>query len=293
MKRIYFITLCIMAVTFLSSCCKDKHEDNGLAVSLDMQNSPNDSISDIYLWAFDANSVLVAQYHYASTRELGLAVLPLPAGSYKIVAATNIVKPFSFDSKIGTTKLDDFLILLNNASASPSHAHYGVQSVTTEPDCLTRTSILMNRVLAEVRFVIKNVPPEVVSAHAMILNTSKGFYPGISKLSGDTAVADLGKIMPVNGTLSFQPARIMPVVEPPTRADGQDGLKTMLQVDVVYSNGGAIQFLAVSPVIKNGGIYDISVLYSIFRPGIKVGISSINGWSASEPINGEILNPDN
>ena len=55
---------------------------------------------------------------------------------------------------------------------------------------------------------------------------------------------------------------------------------------------GISTFNAEAPAMENGGTYTPEVVFDIFRPGITVTITEINGWIKGETTEGEILNPN-
>ena len=273
--------------------CRKNDGDPERGAVLTLTELKNDPVSDIRLWVYDNNGKLVNEYSYRSYTELADALLPLPAGEYTFVVATNIVEPFKVQkSTTATTDLENLYIKLNDASSSPAHAHYGVEKATIAADDVTRVPLRLNRVMAEMGFMIKNIPAEVVKATLQITNVAEGFYPGIGKLSAQTAVASLGEQTSQGGTLTFPAKRIMPVVTPAVRS-GETELKTLLQLTVTYTTGATLTFDLEAPATQNGGSYTPEIEYSILRQGITIEVDAINGWVELLPVNGEILNPNN
>lgn len=292
-KTILTIGVALAMLLGLSACDKDAHKnENGLVVNIVMPG--DDAVSDIRLWVYQSDGLLVDEYHYADNNELSSALFPLASGEYVLITANNFVAPFSTDQAIGNgvKPYEGLAFTLNDTSASPAHAHYGVQRVTVVGDGITHTEVAMNRILAELQFTIKGVPAEVVKAEAKITNVAKSFLPYSGQLNPYTDVADLGSVTPVDGVISFPMKRLMPVVKAHSRA-GTDAVQTLLQFTFQYDDGKAITFNAETSAIENGGTYTPEVVFDVFRPDMTVTITDINGWAEGEMNEGEILNPNN
>ena len=281
-----FWLVCIAAF-LLASCHKDNHEDQqGLTVSLTIPG--NDAVSDVHLWVFDSGKVLRYEYSFKSTAAMAGQLLPLPIGEYTIVAGTNLTAPFSYETIIGTTRMDELLIVLTDAKASPAHAHYGVQAVSLTDNTLTQAVVKMNRALAELQFSIRNVPAEVVSVEAEVLNCAKGFYPATGRFTEETAQVDMGKQTPMNGDVTFPLLRVMPVVEPtPMRAAKET--KTHIRFIFTFSDGKSTEVEVIAPVMQNGGSYSPEVEYETLKDKVTVDITSIPDWVDDSMGSGEAV----
>lgn len=268
--------LAYIAAFLLASCHKDNHEaPQGLTVSLTMQG--NDAINDVHLWVFDSNEVLRNEYSFKSTIAITTEILPLPTGKYTVVAGTNLIAPFSYQTTIGTTPADELLVWLTDAKASPVHAHYGVQSVTITDNSLTQAEVKITRILAELQFSIRNVPAEVVSVEAEVLNSAHGFYPAMDKLTAETAQVDMGKQTPANGDVNFPLLRVMPVVgTTPMRA--AEETKTHIRFIFTFSDGKSTEVEVIAPLMQNGGSYSPEVEYETLKDKITVDITGISNW---------------
>lgn len=293
LKSLYIIGVTIGMLSALTSCDKDAHEgENGLAVSLSMPNK--DAVNDIRLWVYQSDGAPIDEYHYATASELSSTLLPLPAGDYVLISATNLVTPFSTNMAIGNgvRPYEGLTFRLDDASASPAHAHYGAQAVKVGGDGITHAEVAMSRILAELQFTVKGVPANVVKAEAKVVNTAKAFLPYSGQLIPYTDMADLGSTVPENGVISFPLKRLMPVVNEQARAGGGESTKTLLQFTFYYADGSTVTCRAEAPAMENGGTYTPEVVFDIFRPGIIVTITEINGWIKGETTEGEILNPN-
>lgn len=268
--------LACITILALTSCSKDSHEEKqGLAVSFTMPN--DDAIDDIHLWIFNSNDVLEDEYSFKSAAAMASKLLPLAAGKHMIVAGINLTAPFSYSTTIGSTKIDELLVLLTDAKASPSHAHYGIQTANVKDNGITQVEVKMTRVLAELQFSIHNVPAEVVSVEAEVLNCAKGFYPGTGKMTAETAQVDMGKQTPVNGDVNFPLLRVMPVVEPtPMRA--AEETKTHIRFIFTFTDGKSTEVEVIAPIMQNGGTYTPEVEYETLKEKVTVDITGIPDW---------------
>lgn len=289
MKYTLYILVISLFVT-IAGCNKESHDTECGAVPA-LTEQKNDAVNDIHLWVYDHNGKEMSQHSYSSYTEVAATLLPLPAGEYTFVVATNLTEPFKVQKgTAAATDLENLYVKLNGPSASPAHAHYAVQHTTVSAEGITRVPLAMNRVMTEMGFTIKNVPAEVVKATLQITNAAEGFYPGIRKLSPQTALVSLGEQYPADGVLSFPMKQIMPVIMPMNRS-GEATPKTLLQLTLTYITGDTHIFDLEAPATQNGNTYMPEIEYSILRLGVTIEINAINGWVELPPISGEVLNP--
>lgn len=281
-----FWLACITILT-LTSCCKDSHEEKqGLAVSFTMSN--DDAVNDIHLWLFNSNKVLEDEYNFNSTTAMASKLFPLEAGEHTVVAGINLTAPFSYSTAIGITKMDELLVLLTNAKASPFHAHYGIQAVNVKDNSIIQAEIKMIRVLAELQFSIRNVPVEVVSVEAEVVNCARGFYPATGRLTEEMAQVDMGKQTPVGGDVNFPLLRVMPVVET-TSVRAVEETKTHIRFIFTFNDGKSTEVEVIAPIMKNGGSYTPEVEYDTLKDKVTVDITSIPDWVDDSMGSGEAV----
>lgn len=284
-KLLLIIGLC--SVLGFAGCDRNAHkDDNGLVIALSMPVS--DPIEDIRVWLFDSREVLIGTFDYVNASALALARHEVETGDYTVVVATNVKEPFTTNFTGSKTPLQNLLIGLSDASASPVHLHYGLKKTTVKAEGLTLAMVDMSRAMAELQFTITNVPAEIVDAQIEVINTACGFYPAKGLLTQEIQVADLGRVAPQNRQITFPLKRIMPTANNGSESETQ----TQLRVTFRYQNGGTLKFYATAPAMVNGGIYTPRIDYVSFRPGLELQITQINGWIEQPAINGEILNPD-
>lgn len=298
LKNTLYIIMCMSGMLF-TACDKDAHKDEkGVTVSLSLPGE--DAVNDTRLWVYQSDGLLLKEYHDTNPQELSLE--PLAPGDYVLIAATNLVAPFSTNQAMadGAKPYEGLAFQLDEPSASPAHAHYGVQTLQVDADGMAHAEVKMSRILAEMQFTIKGVPAEVTEVEANVTNVAKGFLPYSRQLLPATDVAHLGKVSPQNGVISFPLKRLMPVVmpvvkpveKPQTRtADAPLTVTTLLQFTFRYTDGNTITFDAEAPAVENGGAYTPEVKYEQFRPGVTLQINAINGWVELPAIHGDLLNP--
>lgn len=281
--------VCILFAATIHSC-KDNHDmEAGLALTLSLLQQ--DETDDITLWAFDGQDVLREHKSYVSAKEVAASLIQIPEGKYTLVGATNLKESFMHNAVVGTTRLEELLVVISNASASPTHIHYGVATADVKQSGITYASMALGRSMAELSFEIVNVPAEVVSVKLEVLNSSKGFYPATSRLHPETTTVDFGQVAVTDRKVVFPLKRLMPTVATVTRADND--LKAELRMTLNYIDGNSLTFELETPVLQNGGTYTPKIEYNTLRPGMVIEINTINGWIELLSIQGEILNPDN
>lgn len=291
-----YIIMCLSGIILFTACDKDAHKDEkGVTISLSL--SGEDVVNDTRLWVYQPDGLLLKEYHDTNPQELSLE--PLAPGDYVLIAATNLVVPFSTDQAIaeGVKPYEGLLFQLDEPSASPAHAHYGVQTLRVNGDGIAHAEVKMSRILAELQFTIKGVPAEVIEVEASVTNAAKGFLPYNRQLLPATDVVNLSKVSPKNGVISFPLTRLMPVVKPVLKqqahtADAPTTVTTFLQFTFRYADGNTITFDAEAPAMENGGTYTPEIKYEQFRPGVTLQINAINGWVELPNIHGDILNPN-
>lgn len=293
-KNTLYIIMCLSAMLF-TACDKDAHKDEkGVTVNLSLPGE--DAVSDTRLWVYRPDGLLLKGYHDTNPKVLYLE--PLAPGDYVLIAATNLVAPFSTGQVIadGVKSHEGLMFQLDEPSASPAHAHYGVQTLQVSADGIAHAEVKMSRILAEIQFTIKSVPAEVTEVEANVTNVAKGFLPYSRQLLPATHVASLGKGSPLNGVISFPLKRLMPVVKPVVERQTRTGdapttVTTLLQFSFRYADGNTITFDAEAPALENGGTYTPEIKYEQFRPGVTLQINAINGWVELPDIHGDLLNP--
>src|SRR5574344_860060 len=127
MNKFFCLMASVLALS-LSGCDKDQ-EEHGLALSILMPEE--DTSGEIRTWIYKEDGALVKDTTFATPLELTSTLIDLAAGKYEIIAANNLTAPFSTDQVIanGTLPYERPLFRLDDAAASPAHAHYGVQTV--------------------------------------------------------------------------------------------------------------------------------------------------------------------
>lgn len=282
--------LYILLLFFVVSCIhKYPHEEDESGMHVEWQSVHPEELTDIRLWVFDSNELLKETYVFATLDDARSVCLAIPSEQMTLVAATCPSSSYSVTAKTGETTLAALLVALNDASSNPPHIQSGMTKVNagTSEACIT-----LVRVLSELRFTIKNVPPEVVKIEVKVLNCARGFYPGTNKLGNAVTVVTLGELSPVDGQVIFPLCRLMPVI-PEAENSGVTGNDTRITVTMTYADGVTSLFRVEAPTLENNGVYEVISEYEWYRKGITLRLDEINGWRNSNTVEGGTLVPEN
>lgn len=285
MKKTASILSLVLLLT-LAACVHDHPEGEGnREIRLEWQSAYPGELAEIHLWKFGSDGVLIESETFATLDEARAARLTLSGGACTLVAATCPASHYSFTAKLGETTLDRLTVTLNDPSSNPPHIQSG--AVTVPPQAQTAT-VNMVRVLSELQFTIKNVPPEVVRVSATVLNCARGFCPGVNRLEVPVT-ASLGEVVPVDGQAVFPPQRLMPVVPVAEgRAVAEAAYDTRMEVEMTYAGGETLTFEVEAPPMKNNGSYSPTAGYGQFTKDVVLTLTGINGWGTSDTVEGEI-----
>lgn len=285
MKIYHYVVLALLSFTACHS--DDFNADLGVAVAL--QIKVNDPVNDVAIWAFNDQQKLAEEFYFESPDELASTRLKLSAGNYTLVAITNMGDAFAHNAQKEVSTLDDLLVVINDPSSSPAHLHYGQNAIQVENESCQRSTIMLNRAMTEMTFSISNVPSEVTGVEMWVVNSAKGGYPGIEKLTTETERVSFGLMKPEQGKVQFTTKQLMPTV---SSVNTRSSSKANLEFTMNYDNGVSLTFQAQTPALNSGGIYAPVITYSLFRPGITIEIDEINGWIELPPIQDDILYPN-
>ena len=280
---LWMLLLCIPLA--FASCENDVHknEAGGLSVALAWQDATDETaIKDIRLWIFNAaDGSLAEEQHYTDTRALASQRYRLNAGQYKVVAAINLTSPFSANSG---ASMNDLLLSLSEASASPEHAFCGVADATVSSDnAVTVVTDSLSRILAELTVTINNAPAAAVMTGS-VNNAATGFYPIKTQTDKAAQTATLPKTTAQGSTIQMQTMRLMPTTS------GQNNTEISLQI--TNADGHVSEFGIEAPAMKAGGKYEITLDYHAMRAYMNLSVYAINSWAEDWSYNGELLNPD-
>lgn len=286
MKKTASILSLVLLLT-LTACVHDHPEGEGnREIRLEWQSAYPGELAEIHLWIFGSDGVLAGSETFATLDDARAARLTLPGGTCTLVAATCPASHYSFTAKPGETTPDRLTITLNDPSSNPPHIQSGV--VTVPPQAQTATVILV-RVLSELQFTIKNVPPEVIRVSATVLNCARGFCPGVNRLEDVPVTASLGEVVPADGQAVFPLRRLMPVVPAAeVRAAAEAAYDTRMEVEMTYAGGETLTFQVEAPPMKNNGSYNPTAGYEQFTKDVVLTLTDINGWGTSDTVEGEI-----
>lgn len=291
-NSILYIIVCAIAV--FSSCDRNVHSDeHGVVVVLEMPT--DDKAEGIDIRVFNSNSILTYIYNFATIEDVNSTLLPLPAGEYTLVTTVSTADHFAITEQIGKTTIDDLLFTMKVPDSSPTHAHYGVTEVTSVNEVYTNATIKANRIFSELEITLTGLDDDIVKVEIIIHNTAKGFYPAIQRLTQEYSSVYLGELVPTDNSVQFPLFRLMPVVAMSVRSKADAEIKTVSEfIFHTKTETGEIVEVSVDaslPEMENGGSYTAKVDFEVFRPGVEINITDINGWDDGSENNGEILNP--
>lgn len=272
---------------FLAACVHDHPEGAGSReISLEWQSERPDELAEIQLWVFGNDGILKESTVFATLDEARAARLTVEAEPCTLVAATCQESHYSFTARPGETTLEGLLIVLNDASSNPPHIHSGVANVAATAQTAVVTLV---RVLSELQFTITDVPREIVKIRATVLNCARGFHPGVNRLGGEATAALLGEVVPADGQAVFPPRRLMPVVPAlQNRAATETGYDTRMAIEMTCADGRTLTFEVAAPPMKNNGSYAPVARYGQFEKDVVLTLTDINGWGASDTVEGDI-----
>ena len=297
-QKTRYIIMCLVALLF--AACEDSSSpmdsEHGISVALNWAdgNDVDTEISDARVWIFGADGQLVAEKQYATKYEVALDVHTLDDGDYTVVAAINLVAPFSVGK---VTNSDKLLFKLAEASASPSHAHYSVTNVTLTPDENAHAKLSLRRVLSEINIEVEGAPHGTTLA-ATINNAADGILPLLKDADGNYGratgghknVVTIPQAIAANGSISTQTMRLMPTVADNTRAIAGS---SYLHFIFTRADGSTMKCDAEAPAMYASGKYILKMKYSELKPYMLIEPIKINDWEEGWTVSGEIFNPTN
>lgn len=271
-KRIYlFISLlcCILA-----GCVHEYPDGTGNhPVSLVWSSDHPDELTGIRLWIFDEKDVLIKEVQFADLAQARQTQVELPAERCKLVAATCPPSHYTCDAEPGKTRSADLLITVNTPGSNPLHIQSGTAIVTGETSTV---EIRMTRILSELEFLLKKLPPEVVKVRAEVLNSAHGFHPGIATLTDRNTTVFLGELAPdAEGNVHFPLVRLMPVTSVPVVRVAEP--TTQMVVTMITALDEEVTFDVVAPTIESDKYYNPEAGYEQFKVGTVV-IATIKDW---------------
>ena len=292
-----WVLLCVPCL--LASCDHDVHdgeEEGGLSVSLTWadQADQGTEVKDVKLWIFNAeDGSLVEQKQYGSAQEIASQRFSLPEGHYQILAATNLIEPFTIgEATRASVNPNQLMFGLSNPSASPDHGYYGVTDIVIDKsngNYITKDD--MHRMLAELTLIIEGVP-ENTAIMGKVLNVATGLLPLQKNEDGTFGTTtytkeecDIPLAIAVHGNaLMTETMRLMPT------ANGFH--TTRLFIQLIAPNGIISNYDIEAPIMKSGGKYQINLEYEEMKPYMYLMSTKIDDWTEGWVYRGEILNPE-
>ena len=300
-KRRFYVCLWVLLCVpcLLASCDHEVHDGedkSGLSVSLTWADEADQGteVKDVKLWIFNADEgSLVEEKHYGSAQEVASQRFALPEGHYQILAATNLIEPFTIgEATRAVTNMNQLMFGLSNPSASPNHGYYGVTDIIIDKsngNYVTKDE--MRPMLAELTVIIEGVP-ENTAISGKVLNVASGLLPLQKNEDGTFGTAtytkeecDIPLAIAVHGNaLMTETMHLMPT------ANGFH--TTRLFIQLIAPNGTVSNYDLEAPIMKAGGKYQINLEYEEMKPYMYLTSTKIDDWIEGWIYRGEILNPE-
>ncbi|MCD8318385.1 MAG: FimB/Mfa2 family fimbrial subunit [Paraprevotella sp.] len=290
----YIISLLAVFTLTFTACSEDTHEgEHGLAVALTWADEADKgtNIGDVKLWIYNTDGEAVGEYTYDEAAGLARQRFDLPEGDYLIVAATNLTAPFSVkEAATGATPYENLLFALDDASASPAHAHYGVTEVKVNGNTVQTATVSLRRVMSELSVTVEGAPSGS-KLNATVTDAATGVLPAVKGTDDDTygtatdeaSAVSMPEVSEQDGVLTTS-IRLMPTVT--------GHANSHLTFLLTQADGTTFTYNAEAPVMKPSGKYVVTLDYADLHPYIRITVNSINDWTEGWTISGEILNPD-
>lgn len=290
----YMFAIAIMALP--ASCDDDAHKDErGVAIALSWQDEADQgtAINDILLWIYKEDGEAVGEYRYGNAKEIASTLYELEAGDYVLIAGVNLVSPFSVGQAVadGMKTYEELVFLLDDAGASPPHAHYGVTAIHVQGSGVERACVSLRRVLAELTVTIEDAPTGA-SLSVSVTDAADGIRParkdsdgGYGSAAGGADTVFLPEAAEQEGRIATGTVRLMPTVP--------DSDRSHLHFLLTLADVGIREFDADAPVMKPSGKYELTLKYGDMKPYMRLSAADINDWTEGWTIDGEILNPEN
>ena len=287
-----YIIMCLLTLV-LMACERNISLSSQYGISATLSwadaNDVDTEIKDARVWIFHINGELLTEKHYATKQEVAFDIHPVDAGEYTMVAAINLVAPLTIDK---VTTNESLIFKLNEASASPAHAHYSMTNINVLPNKNTQVSLSLRRMLSELNIEIEDVP-EGATFVATVIDAADGIEPTQKDADGNFGRATTGhknfvtipQATAVSGMISTNTMRLMPTV--------RDATNSHLHFIFTLANGTIQEYNAEAPLMMPSGKYTLKMKYPEMKSFMRIEPIKINDWEEGWTVSGEILNPEN
>lgn len=318
MKKI-FPLWAVAATLLLTACYHDQHEEmpseygdqpvGYLTPLLQWEDSADagSTIDDLRFTVSGTNGTTVTQ-NFTNAEAAAEWLQQLPAGDYDILVTADMDEAHGYIlSSTGTgtrsltradetmqTALPDIRVSLREPSSSPAQAWYAVTHATVRPDEITVAEFRLQRLLAELTVIVRNVPSgaaietqveRVASDVLLTQRDAQGRYGAPD--SDDYLTVSLGNLSadPDDAaTLRHDDHTLMPTAGDQTRC--------YLTLSVITPDGNRLTYLADAPRMECGKAYVVELDYLKFRPYMLLEAFTISDRQEGWVISGEVLDPD-
>lgn len=295
MKRTAHITTILLstavALGMICGCCRvNVHlEDYGLSVASVHEDEADSgtAVEDIKVFVFSkVDGTIVAKARWEETRGLADTLFRLAPGGYTVLAASNLVSPFSAESEFNSSEVE-----FSISEAPVRNALFGAAEVTIEDaSAITTVEVAFRRLLPELEIEFNGFP-EGVTVSTTVLNgadaikaVQKGSDGKFGLPSQPTKELQLGDV-----TLSPQMAGNPVFCLMPT-AEGQS--ESLFRMTLTYPDGRSTECGIEAPAMSIAGRYLMLLDYKDMKSEIRLSPFEINGWTQGWIYSGIISDPN-
>lgn len=290
MKILRYITLASFALCCAASCSRPSahSDDAGLSVAAFWEDPADGDteISEVEAWIYGSDGKLVAESGAADAGSLARKLFRLGAGRYMVVAAVNMIPPFTVSGKEDSWTMQFSM----ESPVSDAHAFCGAVEVEMGKSGGTVTAETpMRRMLAELAVEMEGAP-EGLALELQVMNASSGVCPAAGTGGGnlvgpshETAEPELPPYIFRNGNTMTDTYLLMPT------ADGYESSQFMILMR--RQDGTVFESAVASPVMEMAGKYLMRLKYDEMQPFMRLTACSIADWTEGWIYSGEITDP--
>lgn len=294
MKRTAHITTILLstavALGLCGGCRVNVHlEDYGLSVASvhEDESDSGTAVEDVKVFVFSkVGGALVAKARWEETRGLADTLFRLAPGGYTVLAASNLVSPFSAESASNSSEVE-FTV----SEAPERNALFGAADVTVEDvSAIITVEVSFRRLLPELEMEFDGFPDGVTVSTTFlngadaIKTAQKGSDGKFGLPSRQTEELLLGEVA-LSSQMAGNPVfRLMPT------AGGQTA--SLFRMKLTYPDGRSTECGIEAPVMNIAGRYLMRLNYKDMKSEIRLSPFEINGWTQGWIYSGIISDPD-
>lgn len=294
MNRTAHITTILLSAAValgLCGCCRvDVHlEDYGLSVASVHEDSSDSgtAVEDVKVFVFSkVDGTLVANARWEEIRGLADTLFRLAPGGYTVLAASNLISPFSVESESSSSEVE-----FSVSEAPVRNALFGAADVTIEDvSVITTAEVTFRRLLPELEIEFNGFP-EGVTVSTTALNGADAIKAAQKGSDGKFGLPSqqTGELQLSDVTLSSQMAE-NPVFRLMPTAAGQS--ESLFRMTLTYPDGRSTECGIEAPAMSIAGRYLMLLDYKDMKSEIRLSPFEINGWTQGWIYSGIISDPD-